>query len=92
MILSISHKGLALFFGTGRTKGIQAIHAGRLRELLAALNVAVGPKDLNRPSWRLHVLSGDKAGFYALTVQANWRLTFQFDGENIILLNYLDYH
>ncbi len=92
MILTISHKGLALFFRTGQTKGIQAIHANRLRELLTALNVAIGPKDLSRPSWRLHALSGNKAGFYALTVQANWRLTFRFSGENVELLNYLDYH
>jgi proteic killer suppression protein len=92
MILSISHKGLALFFRTGQSKGIQAIHATRLRELLTALNVAVSPKDLSRPAWRLHALSGDKAGFYALIVQANWRLTFRFTGENVDLLNDLDYH
>jgi proteic killer suppression protein len=92
MILSISHKGLALFFKTGQTKGIQAIHVTRLRDLLTTLNVAVGPHDLKRPSWRLHALSGDKAGFYAMTVQANWRLTFRFVGENVELLNYLDNH
>lgn len=92
MIISISHKGLASFYETGQTKGIQAIHAKRLRELLTALSVARGPDDLRRPSWRLHLLSGDKAGFYAMTVQANWRLTFRFMDENVELLNYLDYH
>ena len=92
MIATISHKGLALFYATGQTKGIQAIHAKRLRELLTALSVATGPNDLNRPSWRLHALSGNKAGFYAMTVQANWRLTFRFVEENVELLNYLDYH
>ena len=92
MILSFKHKGLEAFFKTGRMTGIQPIHAKRLREFLTALNVASGPKDLGRPSWRLHGLSGDRAGFYAVTVQANWRLAFRFVGEDVELLDYLDYH
>lgn len=92
MILSFRHKGLEAFFASGRTAGIQAIHAKRLRELLTALNVASEPKDLSRPSWRLHALSGDRAGVYALTVQANWRLTFRFVGSDVVQLDYLDYH
>ncbi len=71
MIASFRHKGLETFYLTGKTKGIQAIHANRLRELLIALNVAAGPQDLNRPSWRL---------------------TFRFVGQNVELLDYLDYH
>ena len=70
--------------------GIQAIHAKRLREWLTALNVAQGPADLGRPSWRLHGLSGDRDGFYAVTVQANWRLTFRFVGQDVELLDDLD--
>lgn len=72
--------------------GIQPIHAKRLRELLTALNVATGPQDLTRPSWRLHGLSGNRAGFYAVTVQASWRLTFRFGGAGVELLDYLNYH
>ena len=92
MILTFRHKGLEAYFKTGRMTGIQPIHAKRLRELLTALNVASGPQDLSRPSWRLHGLSGDRAGFYAVTVQANWRLAFRFVGSDVELLDYLDYH
>ena len=92
MILTFRHKGLAAFFKNGRMAGIQPVHAKRLRELLTALNAASIPQDLGRPSWRLHGLSGDRAGFYAVTVQANWRLTFRFDGTDVELLDYLDYH
>ena len=92
MILSFRHKGLETFFKTGSTARIQAIHAKRLRELLTALNVAKTSQDLSRPSWRLHGLTGDRAGFYAVTVQANWRLTFRFVGDDVELLDYLDYH
>ena len=92
MILTFRHKGLEAYFKTGRMTGIQPIHAKRLSELLTALNVASGPQDLSRPSWRLHGLSGDRAGFYAVTVQANGRLAFRFVGSDVELLDYLDYH
>ena len=92
MILSFRYKGLEAFFLKGRMGGIQPIHAKRLRELLTALNVAAGPQDLAQPSWRLHGLSGNRARFYAVTVQANWRLSFRFVGADVELLDYLDYH
>ena len=92
MILTFRHKGLEAFYRTGGMAGIQPIHAKRLRELLTALSVASGTQDLNRPSWRVHGLSGDRAGFHAVTVQANWRLSFRFVGADVELLDYLDYH
>ena len=92
MILSFRHKGLEVFFRSGQAGGIQPVHAKRLRELLTALNAAKGPQDMARPSWRLHCLQGNRTGFYAVTVQANWRLTFRFVGEDVELLDYLDYH
>lgn len=92
MILTFKHKGLEAFYTTGSKAGIQPVHAARLRELLTALSVASGPQDLTRPSWRLHGLSGDRAGFHAVTVQANWRLAFRFVGTDVELLDYLDYH
>ena len=92
MILTFRHKGLEAFYRTGGMAVIQPIHAKRLRELLTALSVASGPQDLMRPSWRVHGLSGDRAGFHAVTVQANWRLSFRFVGADVELLDYLDYH
>lgn len=92
MILTFRHKGLEVFFRTGRVTGIQAIHQKRLRDLLTALNAANDPSDLGRPSWRLHKLAGDLSGFYALTVQANWSLAFRFDENDVELLDYLVYH
>ena len=92
MIRSFRHKGLQAFYETGSKAGILPQHAARLRELLAALDAAAGPQDLSRPSWRLHVLSGDLRGLWAVTVQANWRLTFRFEGSDVELLDYLDYH
>jgi len=92
MIKSFRHKGLETFYQTGSLAGIQPIHAKRLREQLTALSVAHGPEDLTRPGWRLHGLTGGRAGFFSLTVQANWRMVFRFDGTDVELVDYLDYH
>ncbi len=87
MIISFKHKGLEAFFRTGSLAGIQPIHRRRLREVLTVLNVAKGFEDLQRPSWRTHPLHGDREGFFAVWVQANWRLTFRFIDTDVELLD-----
>ncbi|MDE5244203.1 type II toxin-antitoxin system RelE/ParE family toxin [Pseudomonas aeruginosa] len=61
MIISFRHKGLEVFFKTGKTKGIQAAHAQRLRRQLLALSEANNPGDMNQVGWRLHSLKGTVA-------------------------------
>jgi proteic killer suppression protein len=92
MIKSIKHKGLNEFYLTGKTKGIQAHHASKLRILLTALNAAKEIKDLRVPAWNLHLLKGDLKGHWALTVNGNWRITFLIEKENVYLVDYQDYH
>ena len=92
MIKSFEHKGLKLFFETGRKAGIQPHHAAKLARQLARLNAARGPDDMNLPGWRLHPLVGDLAGHFSVTVSGNWRLTFRFESEHAVLVNYQDYH
>ena len=92
MIRSFRHKGLQRFFETGSKAGIQASHARRLARMLSRLDAANQPRDLNVPGWNLHALTGDLAGHWSLWVSGNWRLTFAFDGEDVILLDYQDYH
>lgn len=92
MIKSFRHKGLQRFFETGSKAGIQASHAEKLRLQLAALDQAQKPEDMSAPSWGLHPLRGDLKGYWAITVNGNWRLIFFFEGVNVILLDYLDYH
>lgn len=47
---------------------------------------------MNAPALRLHPLKGDKAGLWAVTVQANWRVTFRFEDGNAHVVVYWDYH
>jgi len=86
------HRGLEKFFRTGSKAGIQPKHAARLRLQLFALDSAKTPTDMNAPGWRLHGLAGPLAGHWAVNVRGNWRLTFKFEGEDAVLVDYQDYH
>ena len=92
MIKCFRHKGLQAFFETGSKAGIQPRHAARLGNQLDQLNVARSAGDMNLPGWKLHKLSGDLADHWSVWVNGNWRMTFTFDGEDAILVDYRDYH
>ena len=90
MIKSIRHKGLRKFYDSGSKSGINASHAKRLRLQLAALDTAIEIKDLDIPGFRLHELSGKQKGRWSITVNGNWRLTFEFQENHVYLLDYED--
>jgi len=92
VIKSFRHRGLERFFRTGSKAGIQPKHAGKLRLQLFVLDNARGPGDLNAPGWKLHRLSGSLEQHWAVSVSGNRRLTFMFEGEDAILVDYQDYH
>lgn len=92
MIKSFQHKGLEAFYLTGSKAGIQPHHAARLRAQLTALTAATAPEEMALPAWRLHPLSGDLAGYWSVTVNGHWRLTFRFEGEDAERVDYLDDH
>lgn len=78
MIKSFKHKGLEKFYKTGTKKGIQAAHVTKLRMQLAALDTAHCIEDLDIPGYRLHQLKGNRKGLWSITVNGNWRVTFEF--------------
>ena len=88
----LPHKGLEQLFRTGSKAGIQPKHAERLRIQLFALNNARQPTDMNAPGWRLHRLTGALANHWSVDVSGNWRMTFTFEGDDAILVDYQDYH
>jgi proteic killer suppression protein len=92
MIKTFRHKGVERFYTTGSARGIQAEHAQRLRLRLETLNAAEQAEDMNLPGWRLHALSGELAGHWAVNVSGNWRMTFAFEGADAVLVDYQDYH
>lgn len=92
MIRGFSHKGLAKFFEADSKAGIQPQHAERLRLILAHLNAATAPEDMNLPGLALHPLKGKRSGTWAVKVSGNWRVTFTFVGKDATAVDYEDYH
>lgn len=92
MIKSFRHKGLRRLFETGSTSGVQASHAKRLRMLLVALDTAKVIADMDVPGFRLHRLKGALQARWSVSVNGNWRITFEFKDGNAYVLDYEDYH
>ena len=92
MIRSFKHKGLERFFSTRAKAGIRPEQAKRLRLILAQLQAAVAPEDMALPGLRLHQLKGDRKGTWSVAVSGNWRISFSFDGKDVVDVDYEDYH
>jgi proteic killer suppression protein len=92
MIKTFKHKGLRLFYEKGKTSGIQTHHAKKLRMQLAAINTAQEIGDIDISGFSLHKLKGERANIWSISVNGNWRVTFEFKDGNAYILNYEDYH
>ena len=92
MIKSFKHKGLKVCYETGSNKGINPAHTAKLTRILDRLDASKTPADMDLPGYKLQVLTGKKQGQWALWVSGNWRVTFEFEGEDTVNVNYLDYH
>jgi toxin HigB-1 len=92
VIKTFAHKGLARFFETGATTGIQPAHAPRLTSILGYLNHAKNVQDMALPGYRLHPLKGSMKGLWAVKVSGNWRVIFRIEHGDVYVVDYLDYH
>lgn len=92
MIKLLRHKGLRRLFETGSTSDVQASQAKRLRMQLVALDTATVIGDMDVPGFRLHRLKGAMQARWSISVNGNWRITFEFIDGNAFVLDYEDYH
>jgi len=92
MIRSFKHKGLEQFFLTGSKRGIQPNHADKIARILDRLDASISSADMNLPGYKLHELKGQEANTWSVTVNANWRITFKFEGQDAVVVDYKDYH
>lgn len=92
MIGSFQHRGLKRLYEQDDRSKLPPDMVNRIRDILAALDVAEDPKDLDRPSFRLHPLKGGRKGQWAITVRANWRIVFRFEGRDVHDVDFVDYH
>jgi proteic killer suppression protein len=92
-IRSIRHKGLRRFVDDGDGSGLPAPYLAKLRRIVTFLQDMGSESELHDlATWKVHTLTGDRKGTYALHVSPNWRLTFRIDGAEIADLDFEDYH
>jgi proteic killer suppression protein len=61
--------------------------------MLTFLDAIENPEELRAlPLWKAHILTGDRKGTWSLHVTRNRRLTFRLEDNEIIDLNFEDYH
>ncbi len=92
MIKSFRHKGLKLSYEDGDRRRLPPAYADKIERMLARLDQATDPMDLNLPSFRLHALRGDLTGLWSMSVSANWRMIFRWNAGHAIDVDLIDYH
>jgi toxin HigB-1 len=92
MIRSIRHRGLKRLYEDDDQRGVPVEHSVKLRDILARLDAAEVVADMDVPGFRLHPLKGELKGYWAVTVRANWRVTFRFAAGDASDVDYVDYH
>lgn len=92
MIGGFAHKGLRQLFEEDNAKGVNAEHVRKIKQILAVLDASETIEALRLPTFRLHELNGDLKGYWAVTVRANWRIIFRFEGGKALDVDLVDYH
>jgi len=92
MIRTFKHRGLRRLYENDDRRGVNAEHVEKIMRILARMEIAKHPEDLDLPGFRLHALKGSLDGYWSITVRANWRIMFRFDGSDAVDVNLVDYH
>jgi proteic killer suppression protein len=76
-----------------RPRQFRSLDFDAATELLAALNIAKTLNDLSPlKSVGLHKLKGERRGQWAMTVNARWRICFEFRNSYAFNVEIVDYH
>jgi len=92
MIRSFRSKALKRYAQSGDRSKLSVANLRRLDAILERMDGAVVAEDMNIPGWRFHALKGKLAGRYAVDASGNWRVTFGWDGADVVDVDLEDYH
>ncbi len=92
MVRSFRHKGLQRLFQHDDGSKLPPDMVARIRLILSALHAAQKIEAMNIPTFRLHPLKGKMKGFFSVSVRANWRIIFRFEGGEAFDIDFVDYH
>jgi proteic killer suppression protein len=79
-------------FARGDPRKVNPQWHHKVERILAALNIASYPRELDIPGFRFHPLTGDRKGTFSVWVTGNWRVTFRWDEDGPHAVDLEDYH
>ena len=92
MIFSFRSKALKRFWEKSDPRGLNPQHVAKIEYILSVLDDAVKLEDMNVPGFDFHKLHGDIPPRWSVHVNGNWCITFSFEREDAVAIDYLDYH
>ena len=92
MIRRFGHRGLRRLYENDDRRGVNSELVEKTARVLARLDVATRPEQLNLPGFRLCRLEGDLSGYWSVTVGGNWRIIFRFNLGNTTDIDLVEYH
>ncbi len=87
MIRGFKHRGIKRLYERGDRSRVRPDLVDTVEDILARLDEAETPRAMNLPGYRLHPLKGELKGFWSVTVRANWRIIFRFEGPTRLMWN-----
>ena len=92
MLRSFRHTGLKELFEAGKTSKIDAKMQARIMRRLDALDSAKAPSQMHIPGYNFHKLQGFNPPRYSVHVNGPWCITFEFEGEDAVRVDFEQYH
>lgn len=93
MIKTWANRASQRFHAEGKSSPFRGLDIEGAQDLLAALDAAQSLQDLSPlKSVGLHKLKGNRAGQWAMTVNARWRICFRFKNGDAHDVEIIDYH
>lgn len=93
MILSFGDKETRELYRIGKSKRFPPDIWRRALRKLEVIDKAETLDDLRVPPGnRLEALKGDRAGYYSIRINDQWRITFKFQNGNALEVKIEDYH
>jgi proteic killer suppression protein len=92
MLISFRSRALQRYWERNDVSRLPPDRIKRIAMILDRLDASVKPGDMNLPGLDFHILSGPNRGRYAVKVSGNWRITFGWEEEDAVQVDFEDYH
>jgi len=92
VIRTFRSRALADLWAKGRTARIDARLHRRILIRLDRLDAATAPDEMNLPGFDFHALKGPGPARYTVHVNGPWCITFEFEREDAVRVDFEQYH